>query len=99
MHTVRLIVSGLFLALFAGTTLADTLVMESIATAPDNSATGIERPGSGASMSQVEGRYGTPVEKMPAVGEPPITRWEYDVYTVYFENDRVIHSVVHPDAR
>lgn len=99
MHTVRLLALALSLAVLAGITQADTLVMESVATAPENSPSGIERPGSGASMSQVEERYGMPMERLPAVGDPPITRWEYDTYTVYFEHDRVIHSVVHPDAR
>jgi hypothetical protein len=33
------------------------------------------------------------------VGDPPITRWVYDRFTVYFENDRVIHSVVHHDQQ
>ena len=29
-----------------------------------------------------------------AVGEPPITRWEYRNMIVYFEYDRVIHAVM-----
>jgi hypothetical protein len=99
MQTVRLLILALPLALLGGTTQADTLVMESVATAPENSPSGIERPGGGVSMTQVEKRYGMPAERLPAVGDPPITRWEYDTYTVYFEHDRVIHSVVHPNAR
>jgi hypothetical protein len=31
---------------------------------------------------------------VPAVGEPPISRWEYTGYTVYFEHDLVLHSVI-----
>jgi len=53
------------------------------------------RPRSGLSMAQVENQFGAPGEKMAAVGEPPITRWVYDHYTVYFEYDHVIHSVLH----
>lgn len=50
-------------------------------------------PGRGASMSQVEQRFGQPREKMAPVGTPPITRWIYGDYTVYFEHEYVIHSV------
>ena len=56
-------------------------------------------PHRGLSMAQVEQRYGAPVEKMPTAGgdaprHPPINRWRYNGYTVYFERNRVIHSVV-----
>jgi hypothetical protein len=56
-------------------------------------------PARGMSMSQVEHRFGAPVEKLsPAGGDTPrhptINRWRYAGYTVYFERSRVIHSVV-----
>ena len=56
-------------------------------------------PGRGLTMAQVEQRYGSPVEKLPTAGgdapkHPPINRWRYNGYTVYFERNRVIHSVV-----
>jgi len=28
------------------------------------------------------------------VGKPPISRWEYPGFVVYFEHEHVIHSVV-----
>jgi hypothetical protein len=28
------------------------------------------------------------------VGAPPITRWDYPNFSVFFEGDRVIHAVV-----
>lgn len=52
-------------------------------------------PGRGMHMNQVEARFGAPKEKLPAVGQPPITRWVYANYTVYFEYDIVIDSVIH----
>ena len=55
---------------------------------------GIEVPQRGSTMAQVEAKYGAPREKHAAVGKPPITRWDYDALSVYFENDRVIHAVV-----
>ena len=54
----------------------------------------IERPASGMTKSQVEQRYGKPQSMGEAVGEPPISSWEYTDYTVYFEYERVIHTVL-----
>lgn len=56
----------------------------------------ISVPLTGQSMEKVENQYGPPLEKMTPVGEPPITRWRYAEYTVYFEHEHVIHSVIHP---
>ena len=80
------------LALLAGTgsmAQADTLQMEGIS--PDGNGT---RPARGMSQSSVESKFGSPREKVAAVGEPPISRWEYENFIVYFEHDRVIHAVV-----
>ncbi len=54
------------------------------------------RPKTGLSMDQVASKFGEPDQKVAAVGAPPISRWIYNTYTVYFENDKVIHSVLHP---
>lgn len=56
-------------------------------------------PTRGMSMAEVERQFGAPVEKLPTRGgdaprHPPINRWRYNGYTVYFERNRVIHSVV-----
>ncbi|GMR07647.1 MAG: hypothetical protein BMS9Abin26_0650 [Gammaproteobacteria bacterium] len=61
---------------------------------PANNAEGIKRPLKGMSMDQVLSAFGAPVEEIDAVGEPPISRWVYDQYTVYFEDHIVIHSTV-----
>ena len=52
-------------------------------------------PGRGMTKEQVEERFGTPTEKEQPVGDPPITRWNYSEFTVYFEYDIVLHSVLH----
>ena len=52
------------------------------------------RPQRGSTQSQVEAKWGSPTTKVAAVGEPPISRWEYPNFTVYFEHDRVIHAVL-----
>lgn len=55
-------------------------------------------PHNGMSMADVERRFGAPEAKLPVAGgdaplHPPINRWRYAGYTVYFERDRVLHSV------
>jgi hypothetical protein len=54
----------------------------------------VSTPARGMTMEQVATKFGTPVTKVPAVGKPPISRWEYPGFIVYFEADHVIHSVV-----
>ncbi len=56
-------------------------------------------PRNGLTMAQVEARFGAPSEKLaPVAGykpaHPAITRWRYGGYTVYFENQRVISTVL-----
>ena len=70
--------------------LADTLLNQSV---QQDEATRSERPASGLTKAQVEARFGAPTRMVAAVGDPPISRWEYPTFTVYFEHERVIHSV------
>jgi len=71
----------------AGVTRADELKMTP---APQPAA---DRPTRGMSMEKVEAKFGAPAKRVPAVGEPPITRWEYPGFVVYFEHHLVLHSV------
>ena len=57
----------------------------------------VAAPTRGMTMRQVAAKFGDPVTKVPAVGKPPISRWEYPGFVVYFEADHVIHSVI-PNA-
>lgn len=87
----------LLVSMLAGATLpahSDVLLVEGIANEPPNSAEGMPRPARGMSMDRVMERYGEPVERVPAVGIPPISRWVYDGYTVYFEDQHTITSVM-----
>lgn len=52
------------------------------------------RPSRGMTQASVESKYGSPTTVQAAVGEPPITRWEYTDFVVFFEYDKVIHAVV-----
>jgi hypothetical protein len=54
----------------------------------------VARPARGMTMQTVESKFGAPAERHPAVGTPAITRWDYQSFSVFFENDRVIHAVV-----
>jgi hypothetical protein len=55
----------------------------------------VEVPARGSNMQAVEARFGAPASKSAAVGVPPITRWDYAGFSVYFENSIVIHAVAH----
>jgi hypothetical protein len=54
----------------------------------------ISRPHQGMTKDQVQRQYGEPKEWRNAVGDPPISTWIYDGFTVYFEYNHVIHSVI-----
>ena len=93
MNTCRSMLLFLTLVL-AGTVqaAADVLLIESIKSAPQ-----IDTPRNGLTMDQVRQQYGEPASAVAAVGEPPISRWEYTGFSVFFENNLVLHSVTqHP---
>ena len=79
-----------------GSALADTVVINDQVQVRDSQ---VERPKRGLTMSEVEQHFGAPVTRHPTVGggtphHPPITRWDYSGFTVIFEGDHVIDSVV-----
>lgn len=84
--------AALFATLFVTTSVAnaDTLLLDGVQVAETSR---LERPARGESQARVEERFGRPTEAVAAIGEPPITRWEYPGFTVYFEFERVIHAV------
>jgi hypothetical protein len=51
-------------------------------------------PAKGQLMSEVQKKFGPPALRTEPVGKPPITRWEYTDFIVYFEYEHVIHSVI-----
>ncbi|HEY5622599.1 MAG TPA: hypothetical protein VIV14_02485 [Gammaproteobacteria bacterium] len=74
-------------------THADNLLLDGIDVARPSAHL---RPARGTSMAAVEARFGSPAQQQAAIGDPPITRWEYPGFVVYFENDLVIHAVTTP---
>ncbi|MEM7277843.1 MAG: hypothetical protein AAF385_06925 [Pseudomonadota bacterium] len=65
----------------------------SIAQSGDSASYKQERPTRGMTKSAVERNFGAPQVKRAAVGDPPISRWEYQGFIVYFEYNHVIHAV------
>lgn len=53
----------------------------------------LDFPTRGMTMDKVINEMGQPLNKFPAVGKPPITRWDYPDRTVFFEYSSVIHVV------
>ena len=83
------------LVLAASGAQADTLLIDGIEMDKQSVDS---RPKPGMSMTAVESAYGAPSQRHAAVGgavaqQPPITRWDYPSFSVYFENDKVIHAV------
>ncbi len=74
--------------------MATPALAETLSTDTGNPAAAGDHPNRGSSMATVEGRYGVPSNRHAAVGSPPISRWDYPGFSVYFENDRVLHTVL-----
>ncbi|WP_020210375.1 hypothetical protein [Gilvimarinus chinensis] len=56
-------------------------------------------PNTGTTKAKVKSEYGEPQQQSGPVGDPAIYRWDYSDFVVYFENDRVIHSVTKFQAK
>ena len=72
---------------------ADVLIIDEV-----RQADRMAIPKNGQNKATVEARFGTPAQKLAAVGDPPISSWKYDKYSVYFEYDLVLFTVLHPGA-
>jgi len=74
--------------------MATPALAETLSTDTGNPAAAGDRPNRGSSMATVESRYGAPSSRHAAIGSPPISRWDYPQFSVYFEHDRVLHTVL-----
>ena len=81
------------LALAFQVATADVLIIDEV-----RQAGRMELPENGQGKAEIEAKFGTPIEKNSAVGDPPISSWKYDKYSVYFEYDLVLYAVLHPGA-
>jgi hypothetical protein len=80
----------------ASAAMAETLVVNDEVQVRESQ---VDRPKRGLTMDEVEKHFGAPTTRHAAVGgsspqQPPITRWDYNGFSVFFERDRVIDSVV-----
>lgn len=84
---------------YDGQPTAGDAAMQDVAMAQESSAAGsagpapADAPRAAMTMSEVLASRGEPERVFNPVGDPPITRWQFPEYVVYFENDRVITSV------
>jgi hypothetical protein len=92
----RVLLAACLVPLLAASTSAhaDVLLIERVAARAE-----IELPRRGSLMSQVETQFGAPQQRHAPVGgglpqHPPITRWDYPAFSVYFEHDHVVNAVV-----
>lgn len=93
----RTFVATMLIALFCSPfqATADVLLIDAISEAAPNTTEGLARPSRGMNMDSVRSKFGEPDKAHPQVGEPPITRWDYAGYSVFFEHDLVLNTVVH----
>ena len=73
---------------------ATPALAETLSTDTGTPAAAGNHPNRGSSMATVESRYGAPSNRHAAIGSPPISRWDYPQFSVYFEHDRVLHTVL-----
>ena len=106
--TLLLVAMGVFAV--CSTAHADTLAMPQTAEEATQTITTeipaaapitIKLPSKGSEMRAVVKEFGEPKMKFPAVGggqprQPPITRWDYEGFSVFFEHSHVVDAVI-PD--
>lgn len=78
------------------TARGDDIVMPAAASQP---AAPASLPVKGQTMAEVVRHYGEPQQKHAPVGgdapkHPPITRWDYAAFSVFFEHSHVVDAVV-----
>ena len=86
---LTLILGLLALPVFEGTAYADVLLIEEV-----RQADSMKLPANGMNKSEVRSAYGDPATTHAPVGDPPISRWDYASWSVYFEYDLVLFTVL-----
>ena len=87
---------ALALAALAPVAGAETLLVDRV-----QSEAAFTLPTRGSSMTQVQAKFGSPAQKLAPISgpnsrkyNPPITRWVYPTFEVYFEYNHVIDAVL-----
>jgi hypothetical protein len=89
MIKLRIVSAIALLVAFGSMASAETVNMDGAMARSDDG-----RPSRGMTQESVESKYGSPASVNAPVGDPPISRWEYANFVVFFEHDKVIHAVV-----
>ena len=88
MTKLRIVSAIALLVAFGSLASAETVNTDGAMTHSDDGC-----PSRGMSQESVESKYGNPTSVKAPVGDPPISRWEYANFVVFFEYDKVIHTV------
>ena len=93
MRIIRYMIAVLVLALTPMSLLTATEAKHEQAASQKSTQSKPTLPRSGMTGEQVLKRFGKPEKTSDTVGHPPITIWYFKEFSVYFEYDRVIHSI------
>ena len=69
---------------------ADVLLIEEV-----RQSERMNLPVNGLTTQEVTSEFGDPEKIHAAVGDPPISSWDYGRWSVYFEYDLVLFTVLH----
>ena len=94
-RTLQALCAATFLLAPLGTALAEEIRMSVKNQAQQSLQQDLPR--NGLSESSVKNGWGQPQSVTGPVGEPPIYQWHYQNFIVFFESNRVIHSVLRQD--
>ena len=95
LKTPILLATGILVTcLFSTVSYSETIKIGLSEQAEENK--NINRPKVGMSMEAVKSYFGNPASVSGPTGKPAIYQWKYADFTVYFEGEYVIHSVLHP---
>jgi hypothetical protein len=83
----------LILISFSTILVSDVLIIDRI-----QNSQSVNVPQRSITMNQVISEFGEPILKKGPIGEPPITVWKYDNFSVYFEKSWVINSVINKSS-
>lgn len=91
-HKKRLIIASIAFALLSAHLPLNAQELRVPLGQQGNSSTVV--PKRGISQDLVKQQFGEPYDAVENIGEPPISTWYYHDFNVYFESDKVIHSVI-----
>lgn len=92
-NLLKLAISAALLCSASAYTFAEIIAMPGDGRTYQVSSNNAAKPSKAITKDDVLKQFGEPLSKRGPVGSPAIYQWEYPEYTVYFENNRVIHSV------